>query len=291
MDTIKITNACNILHISNSYTEDELKQAYRKLALKYHPDKCEDKSGERFKEINSAYIFLSKIKSDSNDSSYSSLLRNFVKYINKNIDSEILLDIIEKKHKYTYEILKNCNKETCINIYELIMKYKDIFGIDKEILDIIKDIVREKTINDNVVILNPTLKDLFYANCYVLEYTSSKIYVPLWHSELIYELKDGSDLIVKCIPDISNHYSIDENNNIHIYLKHSTTLQDLLSRDKIVYNIVENINIDIYISDLFIRKHQIIKYSNIGIPKITTNNVYNVENKGDIIIYLDLEYK
>ena len=116
-------------------------------------------------------------------------------------------------------------------------------------------------------------------------------YVPLWHSELIYELKNGNDLIVKCIPDIPNYYSIDENNNLHIYLKHKTTLLDLLSRNKIVYNVVENINIDINISELFIRKHQVIKYSNIGIPKIITDNIYNIDKRGDILIYLELEYK
>ena len=50
-----------LLGIQKGASEDEIKRAFRKLAVKYHPDKNQgnDEAEAKFKEINEAYQILS----------------------------------------------------------------------------------------------------------------------------------------------------------------------------------------------------------------------------------------
>ena len=45
----------DILTVKKDASFDEIKKAYRKLSLKYHPDKKPDGDADKFKQINEAY--------------------------------------------------------------------------------------------------------------------------------------------------------------------------------------------------------------------------------------------
>jgi len=57
---MKETDYYQILNISRNATEEEIKKAYRQLALKYHPDlnPMSQEAEEKFKQINEAYSIL-----------------------------------------------------------------------------------------------------------------------------------------------------------------------------------------------------------------------------------------
>lgn len=58
----QIDQARKILGLQDEVTLGEIKEAYRKLAMKYHPDRCREKRKSNcekmFKEVNSAYETL-----------------------------------------------------------------------------------------------------------------------------------------------------------------------------------------------------------------------------------------
>ena len=119
-------------------------------------------------------------------------------------------------------------------------------------------------------------------------------YVPLWHTEIYYNLNSfhenvetpKRELIVKCIPVLPDHIYIDEINNIYIDVR--TRVETLFNQSKLTVSITESISFDIPVHTLEFKTHQTITLQKCGIPMINTENMYDVSEKMNVIIHLEI---
>jgi curved DNA-binding protein CbpA len=304
---------------NKKYTSSELKKHYRIAALKNHPDKHfnSDESTAKFKEINEAYLLLSSDfenkhdedeetanqghEEDYNDYNcnkykYGEMFSAFMSSLMVGLSNAkiaelnvILTAVMDKCKTLTTAMFDNMDKSSILFIYDLIVKYYTILDISDERFDGIIKILKSKMKIDDVIILNPTMSDLFNDNnIQVIEHERKTYYIPNWHTELYYDMNDQRELIVKCIPKLPEYIYIDELNNIYIDVR--TRVENLFNLPKPVFTIVmyENISFDIPVRDIEFKTHQTITLHKRGIPMINTENVYDISERMNIIVNLEI---
>jgi len=276
-----IEEACNIFQIYsfNNIDGSFLKKKYYKLSLLHHPDKHNNskESTEKFKKINMAYELL-KLEINEEDD-----------FIENNVNYEYFLKKFLKKYDFIYYIILNnyenitkhifegIDKETAINLYNFLLNHKSILHISDNLVEKVKEIILEKYKDVMIYILKPTLNELFGDRIFKLEEYNKTYLVPLWHSELEFD----TDIIVKCIPELPENITIDENNNLIVNIK--TKFSSLLEKNYINVNVN---NLFIPVNELFIKKEQYYIFKEKGISKINEYNMYNISSKADVIVFL-----
>lgn len=296
---------------------DFVKRKYHKLALLWHPDKNKNSvyAKQKFQSINHAYEYLSKElhfvnhlerdkeekdkeEKDNKDkepkTKYGHFLSIFISSIIIGDYSELIKSVINEIvvgcGKISVKLFEDLDKENALEVYRFLCKYKSSLHIGNYTLEMVANVIKEKYKNDQVFILNPSLKDLMENNLYKLYVDGEMYLVPLWHNELYFDGPNESDIIVVCNPDLPKDISIDENNNLHVYVKMSfEQLKTLICIDGSVEFSLDTILFKIPVRDLHMKKEQIHKIKGHGVSRICERDIYNVSLKGDLFVNIVLE--
>lgn len=304
--------ACVSLGVDpDTITGDVLKRQYRMMALKYHPDKNkESNASEKFQEVQNAYEYLKKHCGEYDEdeepdtshavpevpaSYYGRVLHSFMKNIlsttmgidvgGNTLICNIVNKIMNSGETHSLEYLKKIDKHVLLKIYDIMCKYKDVFHLEESFLEKVKELVAFKFENDECIILNPFVDDLFNDNVYKLKENGNVYIVPLWHHELVYD-NSGSDLYVKCIPLLPENVQIDENNNIHIRVKWK--ISEIWEKSEVDISLGKRV-FSVKPKDIRLMRHQCLTLREMGISRINTKNIYDNSRKGDIVLHMELE--
>lgn len=312
-------NAFEILEIKickiscSELTLEYLKKKYHKLALQNHPDKNGNtpESNEKFKKINEAYNYLKReikyskhyegeyeseyddYKDDENTSSvYFDFLNFFMKsvmeYKHNDIISKIVNDIVFASKKISLKLFEDLDKDSALNVYTFLSKYKAVLHLNETILEDVRQIVLQKYDNVQIFKLNPTINDLLNNNLYKL-YIDNELYlVPLWHNVSYFD-GSGCEIIVICEPELPDFIKIDDENNIHteIYVDIKNDIPQLFKTNMDIVIKIGDSEFTIYLSNLQIKKQQYYKIQNEGIAKIKSD-ICDVSEKSDIIVKVNI---
>jgi curved DNA-binding protein CbpA len=313
--------AFEILEIDTSHinysdiTLEYLNKQFRKLALKNHPDKNGNttESNEKFKQINEAYHYLKKearyfkVGNDEDDdveqsdsdydnigsSLYFDILKSFMKtfFEGKYNDllSRIVNDIVNAGKKISIKLFDDLDKDTAFNLYSFLSSNRSILHLSQTILENIRDIVIKKYDNVEIYKLNPSINDLLNNNLYKLQVDNQLYLVPLWHNISYFDSSD-TEIIVICDPEMPQHISIDDENNIFIEheINVKENLLEMIDSNRPITIEIGDKRFDISLFNLYIKREQIYKIKNAGISKVK-KDIYDVSDKTDIIVKITLK--
>jgi len=302
-------NAIELLELTNinRITKKDIVSSYRRLALKYHPDK-NNGNDTHFKLLNEAHSYLIQNnyylkeitdtdEENIGDLTYANILSKFIKSLgikNDIITDEIISIIINGSCEMIQKIFETISYERYIQIYTILYKYKKILNIDVSIFDKMNEIIMKQT-TTNIYILNPSLKDLFDDKFYKLSINEKELfYVPLFCSEVYFDTLYNGEITVKCLPELDDGITIDDENNLHIEVK--IILDNKLFEKKTHDIILADRIFKIPMEELYLRKSQSYIFKEKGITKVNLDEeeseeeykLYDINIKGDVIFHINL---
>jgi curved DNA-binding protein CbpA len=132
-----------ILEIKSNASEIEIKKAYHRLVLKYHPDKNNNTTTDKFQKIQSAYEILINSKTRLEYQKMNTCEQySFVEILEKVINNNINFDELQK---YGFNLNKNDISYIQTNFYNLFQS----INVEELILLFKKGIIPKKDFNNN----------------------------------------------------------------------------------------------------------------------------------------------
>lgn len=307
-DAFKILEIDTNVIYYKDITLQYLKRQYHKLALLNHPDKNGNtsESTENFKKINEAYEHLKReikfMNLEMNDKEdeeenpdtfvYANILQLFMKTILEGNYNEIfakLIKLIMKSYDnvtktISIKIFDELDKETALNAYGFLSKYRSTLHLNQETIDTIREKILRKYDNVEIYKLNPSINDLLNNNVYKLYVGNELFLVPLWHSELYFD-SSNTEILVFCDPELPQSIKIDDDNNIWIEKKISlkNELIELIEKNGNIFVNIGEKEFKIPVCELYMKREQNYRIRKQGLAKIK-NDLCDVTEKCDIII-------
>ena len=295
------------------------------MALTHHPDRPIvhgvhmnkiDQAG-RFNEIHDAYELLilyveSTESTDATDatdatdscqqtSMYSNLLGSFIVSIVGNWTS--VEDVVDRIFVSGY-IDSIALDDASINILLSALTVNQslvasVLGISSETVvelrnKIVSTIDRNRPNRDKDIksyTINPTITDCFNSMIVEVVFDGITYYVPSWHYNVSFDTPCGRlDVLVEkpTYQNIGSDFDIDENNNI--LATHINRTSDIITnRSRSISVLIGKQTFQILVANINIQRKQVHIFKGMGIPRIVENDIYNFNDKSDVIISLILD--
>jgi curved DNA-binding protein CbpA len=299
---MNIEEACAVLDMSvKEMTGETLRRKYLRLALLHHPDKGGD--AERFRRIKEAYEYLTDIfleeekgegkeggekkkekgegekkKEKGKKDTYTEYVR---KWIFDYLADERMANWVQKLVLDSVLPEMDMDHETLLFLVDFLTRYADLLSIPEPLLEK----MRKKTMEKAVMVVRPTLDDLFDNNVFKWEYKDQVFWVPMWHHEVVFEDKEGKELCVRIVPEVPSNVRIDENNDVVVKLELS--LREIWEKERIEWRLGSRC-FSVERESLFVKEEQWVVLKNQGISRINEKNWYNVDERMDLRLFIKM---